>query len=225
MTNQDMIDMVQVNIPPETPQRLTLAKMSLEAAIESLGKEDITPWNKRSTTFNLTADKGTYVLGDDILTDYDNIKGISQLWLTSEEDWPVKIYSPDLFNHYRRGNTNTGKPYLATIVNNDTGKLTLEIFYTPDSAYELWTLLRVSLTLDMIPDDFHDLVWSKAIIFSNKVNSPFYNKGIEIYNESYEKLKKVSYRKWDGTFIKPDIIIGGGIKSSLSDSSNLWGLR
>lgn len=226
MTEQEIIDMIQLNIDPVTPQRLTLARTAYHSAVESLGKEDMTPWNKRTTTFDLKASKGTYTIGsgEDILDDYDDVKGISELWLTSEKNWPIKIYAPDLFNHYRRGNTDEGKPYLATIVNDKEGRPTLELFYTPNSAYELWALFRVALTLQMIPEDFHDLVWSKGALFASSINSPFYYKAKEIYNESYKKLSNVSYRKWDGTFIKPDLMFGGDGGRLGADSGNYWGL-
>jgi len=224
MTDQEIVDMIQVNLDPATPQRLTLAKSAYNSALDSLGKEDLAPWNKLSTTESLTASKGTYIIGADLLSDYaGNIKSVSEIYLTSEKDWQIKILPSDLFNHYKRGNTDEGKPYYATIVNDSQGRPTLEFFYTPDAAYTVWLLFRLRLRLSMIPEEFHDLVWSKGVLFASNVGSVFYNKAKEIYMDSYSKLSSVSYQKWDGTFLKPDLMFGerGRLKA---DSGNLWGL-
>jgi len=222
MTKEQMIEQIEINSDVKGDNATKLAEVGYESALASLGKIDCVPWNKVSDTITLQSGKDTYILGSDILTSHEDIRGVTQLWRTDEKNWPVHIYHIDRFNSYKRGNTETGKPYCATVHNNADGEKILEIFYIPDDAYSLWIQIRKSLTLDMIDDDFLDIVIWKGVLAVADPKSGYYQKAKAEYLEIMQALQRESYIKWDGTQIQPGYRFGHSGGSLGIDSGNFW---
>lgn len=225
MTTQDIIDLIEINSGAKGDGATEKATKGYDSALESLGKIDIVPWNKIQDTFTLIAGTDTYVLGQNILDEHTDIKGITQLWRTDEENWKVEILGTKRFNSYKRGNNNTGAPYCATIYKNKEGDKVLEFFYNPDDAYVLWVEIRKSLTIDMIDDDFLDIIVWKAVIDITDPMSAFYRKGNNELNKIMDELLKQSYVKWDGGQISPAYRFGlqDGVRGL--DSGRLFDFR
>lgn len=222
LTKEQMLDLIETNLGVKGDDAREKAERGYNAALTSLGKIDVIPWNKISDTFSLTSGTDEYVLGSDILTDHNNIKGVTQLWRTDEKNWPIHIYHLDRFNSYKRGNTDTGKPYCATVHNNSDGEKTLEFFYTPDDSYPLWIQVRLPLTLDMIDDDYLDIVVWKAVMAVSDPKNGYYQKAKEEYVDIINALRKVSYIKWEGTQIQPGYTFGHGQGQLGIDSGRFW---
>ena len=139
MTTQEIIDLIEINSGEKGDDATELATKAYNSALTSLGKIDIVPWNKFQDTFTLTAGTDIYVLGSDILSDHDEIKGITQLWRTDQQNWEIDIFDTKRFNTYKRGNSEPGQPYCATIYKNTDGDKVIEFFFNPDDAYVIYS--------------------------------------------------------------------------------------
>ena len=228
MAKNNIIELVRNNLTlGETSgiNALDMATQAVNAAEVSLGKEDMVPWNKRTKTESLISGTSEYTLGDDILTDYVNIRDVMEIWRTDQKSWRVEKLPDDKFNPYRRGDTNTGYPYYFCQRNNSEGRLAIEIYKVTDSNYPIWMKFRLPLAFEDIPEEYNDLVYWRAMIFSaGKIYPSVIQTAMAEHARLMDRLSKESDTKWTGTFIVPDIIFGDADKGRLSaDSSNLWG--
>lgn len=225
MTKKEILGMIEINSGVKGVQAQKKAKLGYKSALSSLGKIDIVPWNKLNTTVTLTAGTDKYVLGSDILSDFDDIKGLTQIWRTDVKDWRVDLLKSDQFNAYKRGDNTPGKPRFATISKNANDEKELEFFYNPDDAYVLWVEVRTSLSIDKIDDDYLDMVIWKAVLDIAENGSGFYRKAKEEYSQIMADLRKESYQKWDGTYISPAYRFGSQGGARGTDSGRLFNFR
>jgi len=225
MTKEQIIEQIQYNTNLKGDNSLVVAQNGFYAAISSLGKIDYVPWNKFYTTDSLTSGTSLYVLGEDLFSDYSNIKGIVSLWRTDEDNRPIRIINPDLFNPIRRGNTDSGEPGLGTIFRNADNQLVLELYYTPDDSYPIWAYLRKPLEFENIDEDFHDLVLYEGVLHVSKVGDGYYEKAIERVMSIKNDLKSVGDLKFSGSLIQPGYRFGEDGQRRDADSKNLFGFR
>jgi len=225
MTTQEIIDLIEINSGEKGDDATELATKGYSSALASLGKIDIVPWNKFQDTFTLTAGTDIYVLGSDILSDHDEIKGLTQLWRTDEENWEIQILGTKRFNAYKRGNSEAGQPYYATIYKNVEGDKVLEFFYNPDDSYVIWTEIRKSLTLDMIDDDYLDMIVWRGVMDITDPEKQFYRKAKIELDNIFVELRKVSFVKWTGGQIQPGYSLGRKNGRPSVDSGRLFDFR
>jgi len=225
MTKENIVQMVMLNLEKKGDDARAVAEQAVELAIASIGKIDYVPWNKIQKNITLTSGQSIYVIGTDILDDVNEFRGILELWRTDEQGLAVSIYSTDKFNGYKRGSTDTGAPYMATIYIGDDNEKRLEIYYTPDDAYVLWGKISVSLEFDMIDDDYKDLVAYEAMKIANPAGSGFYEKGVMESDKIKDAIKSVSFIKWQGSNFIPTYLFGEDSVSGIPDRKNYWGLR
>jgi len=220
-SERGMISLIAANVDAEGAEADSIAESAFHQAVDSIGKEDGVPWNKIAKTATLTASTGAYEV--DSLLNVDDVRGVLRIYMTDEENWEVERRELADFNLIRRGNTTEGKVYIFSQYTNSDGKLTVEFFYTPDAAYNLWVLYRVPLTFNMIPDEWKDIVLWKAIMIANGAGNRYYDKGLMLYTEAMNKLKGESYQKWHGTHLRPDFVFGrSGIRRTKVDSGKFW---
>jgi len=222
-TNVDgMIRLIANNIDvAQGAEAETLAKDAYMQAVDSIAKQDCVPWNKLTKTATLTASTGSYTVAT--LLDRDDVRGILSIYITDEKNWEVQRKEVYDFNRVKRGDTTEGKVYWFTQYNDENNGYTVEFFYTPDSAYNIWVLFRVPLTYDLIPDEYKDVVLWKAMMIANKAGSSYYNKGESLYMEAMNRLREETYERWEGTHIKPDYIFGNQHVSRMrADSGKFW---
>ncbi len=225
MTRKKIIDLIEINSGKKGTQARKLATDAFNSALESLGKIDMVPWNKFQDTFTLTAGTDIYLLGSDILSDHDEIKGLTELWRTDQQNWEIQIYDTKRFNAYKRGDDTPGQPYCATIYNNADGEKVLELFFNPDDAYVLWTMVRKSLTLDMIDEDYLKIIVWEAVMDIADPASGFYRKAKEKMADIFVELRKVSFVKWTGGQIQPGYRFGTQDRVPGVDSGRLFDFR
>jgi len=222
MTKEEIIALIEINSGEKGDNATELANRGYNSALTSLGKIDIVPWNKFQDTFTLTAGTDIYLLGSDILSDHDEIKGLTQLWRTDQEDSEIQILNTKRFNAYKRGNNEAGQPYCVTIYKNADGDKVLEFFHNPDDAYVLWAEIRKSLTPDMIDDDFMDMIVWKAVIDISDPASGYYRKARTQLNRLFGNLRKESFVKWTGGQIQPGYRFGTQDGGLTVDSGRLF---
>lgn len=224
MTEADILALIEINSGEKGDAATELATRGYNSALTSLGKIDIVPWNKFQDTFTLTAGTDIYPLSE-LLPDHDEIKGLTQLWRTDEQNWEIQIYDTKRFNAYKRGNDEAGQPYCATIYKNTDGDKVIEFFFNPDDAYVLWTEIRKSLTLNMIDDDYTNLVVWQAIVDITDPKSQFYRKAVAELNKLFAGLRKVSFVKWTGGQIQPGYRFGTQDRLPGVDSGRFFDFR
>ena len=222
MTKEKIIEGIEINSGFKGDEARNKAENGYNSALVSLGRIDIVPWNKLNTTITLTAGTDKYVLGSDILSDFNDIKGLTQIWRTDEKDWRVDLLKSDQFNTYKRGDNTPGAPYCATITKNADGEKELEFFYNPDDAYVLWVEIRTSLSIDKIDDDYLDIVKWKGVMHIADPSSGFYRKAKEEFSDIMSQLRAESYQKWDGTYISPAYRFGSQGGARGTDSGRLF---
>lgn len=205
--------------------RRQLAESSYETALKAIGRTSGTPWNKATTTFDLTSGTSEYIIGEDILTDHDNTRGIISLWHTDTREYRIWLYGVEEFNSYARGSDSTGRPYAVCIRNNANRQMLLEFYPEPDSDYTIWAHLRMPLALSDIPDEYSDMVAWVGIMHANSANSPYFAKAAREIDRIMDNLIPTDYKSIEATRIIPELQIGGpNIKHKKNDSGNIWGL-
>lgn len=205
MQVEEIISQIQQNLEGDPAELAQKAKDAYTAAMNHIAMLDSTPWNKISTTFDIVVTDSDYELGSDILTDYPQVLGMSEIWRTDIQDAPVPLIGLPRFNHYARGSTETGEPLCACL----HGKNRLLEFYPiPDKTYTLWCEIRVPLELTDIPEAFHPLiVWDAAMLYS-RASSGAFQKAMSLRQEMIGMISESNLTKIKPDQIKPDYILG-----------------
>ena len=222
MNDQQIKNLIQQNVGVPGAEGASIAEDAFDAAIDHVASLDDAPWNKEGATFTLTSGTGSYNLGESILSDYEDIRGITQLWYTDVQNHPIRLLSPSQFNSYGRGSTSTGRPTIATIHGR---KKTLDLYPIPDSAYPVWGMLRFPLDVNDIPDEYKKILLWFGVLISSKMGTTSYEKAERMLNRIMESLKVDGLMSWDGSRIQPEYIVGNfGGSAGNADSGNFWGL-
>ena len=225
MTPAEIQELIQINLGVAGPQGQDLARAAYNAAKSRVARLDIVPWNKEATTFDTVSVTSSYIVGEDILTDYKGIKGIVSLFRTDVEGVEIPIYHHSVYNRYARGSTTPGAPTIATL--NGRNKK-LELYYYPDGVYTLWTYLRFALNTVDIPDDYIDiLVWDGIKAITNEAKQPMvYGKAKEMYEFIYAQLENETLTKVEISQIRPAFILGNVTQRGqrAADSGNKFGM-
>lgn len=223
MQVEEIIAQIQQNLEGDPAELAQKAKDAYTAAMNHLAMLDITPWNKLSTTFALTAADSDYEIGMDILTDYPEVLGITEIWRTDVQGTAVPLIGLTRFNHYLRGDATTGPPEIACL--HGKNKL-LEVYPIPDAVYTLWCEIRLPLELTDIPDAFHPLIVWDAVMLYSKASSGAFQKAMSLRQEIINMISESSLTKFEPRQISPDYIIGRGDSKGSNgvNSYDRWGM-
>jgi hypothetical protein len=227
MTQDQIVEMIAADIDELTGvQAKVRAESVYPAALNSLGRIASIPWNKKQETVSVISGQSLYSVTDDLLTNYNtgDIRGIVDIWRTDTQGWRVPIISMSEFNTYRRGSSATGAPHMA-MTYWDGDVLKLELYYIPDSNYDLWLYFRKSMELEDIPEDYQEIVVHKGTMLANSASSASFIKGSQLYKEILAEVNAESIRKWEGSQIRPAYAIGHYDTGRMQvDSENWYGL-
>lgn len=224
MTPAEIKELIQINLGVPGPQGQALARIAYNAAKNRIGRLDIVPWNKEATTFATVSGTSSYLVGEDILTDYSNIMGIISLFRTDTEGQEIPIYHHSVYNRYARGSTTSGAPMIATLNGRDKK---LELYYVPDGVYTIWAYLRFALDPANIPEEYIDiLVWDGIMAVTNADKSPgAFAKASQMYDRIYAQLENETLTKVEVSQIRPRFILGNVTQSGrAADSGNKFGM-
>ena len=222
MNIDNATDLVESNLDKEEGvDTRARAKIAIGAALEEVGRYDFVHWNKVQANFSLTAGMSVYTIGDDILSDYGDVRGVVTLHHTDQQHAPIRYKSVIEFNNYARGSDSTGRPFIYTLYDRDNK---IEFYYTPDANYTIWSYITVPLDFTMIPDDYRGLIIWRAVMFGTKKGSFNYSKARELYNELYDGALNANLDVWRGTRMVPEYQVGGVRKRTRVDSGNYYGL-
>jgi len=220
MTEESIKALIEINLGPDSKSKIGETYGAALSAIEGLS---FTPWNKTDATFNMTTNKSSYIIGEDILTDsgYGNLLYMSELWHTDKQGYPIEIAHSTIFNRYARGSDVTGKPVIATLFPKDKK---LEVWPIPDSDYPIWTLLGMPLQLEDIPaGERLIIVWlAIKIACRGGKDDNAYMKADKEYKEWKADALAKSITRWDNRQITPPAILGNDNRSRSKLGSNRY---
>lgn len=222
MDKQDALDFIELAVPSaDAANKEAIAKGALAKAVAKFGRMKNASWNSKAATKSLTANKGEYDLGVDLLGDVSSWT-VYEMWMTDRQGYQIYIVSVDDFNEFKRGSTNTGRPVYATL-HSDENKL--EFYPTPDSAYDIWIYYRKDVkNFEEIPSLYHDAVVDYAVLCVYALRDA--SMALQLAGQSFKDTISDSLTQWNGNTITlrnyftsyPNSVY---IKSS--DSQNLRG--
>lgn len=222
MDKQQALDFIELAVPSaDSANKEIIAKGALAKAVAKFGRMKNVSWNSKAVTKSLTANKGEYDLGVDLLGDVSSWT-VYEMWMTDRQGYQIYIVSVDDFNEFKRGSTNTGRPVYATL-HSDENKL--EFYPTPDSAYDIWIYYRKDVkNFEEIPSLYHDAVVDYAVLCVYALRDA--NMALQLAGQSFNDTITDSLTQWNGNTITlrnyftsyPNSVY---IKSS--DSQNLRG--
>ena len=220
MTFNDAVEAIKPAVPTSASANAeVIATAHLNKSVLKVGRMWGVSFNEKAKTFNLTAGQSSYRVGADILTDFSDLMSIGSLWLTDRTGWECPVVPVQQFNNSARGSTSTGRPTLATI-HSDT--VQLEVWPTPDSAYEVWAMARKGITEFMdIPDRYHDTVIDDALASLAALRDP--KVSIELASVGIDDIRNDKLTSWDGNTFPIERHIAGRLVGGKPDSSNLTG--
>ena len=102
MTEQEVLQFIQLAIPKDRANADAISKIALRKAILKVGRMPNVTWNRDVVTFDLISGKAKHILGDDILVQYPNIWNMEELWRTDTSHWRISILGMDDFDNYAR---------------------------------------------------------------------------------------------------------------------------
>jgi hypothetical protein len=143
----------------------------VQAAILSVGRTPKAPFNQEHVTFTMTAGQAKYVVGQDFQVETPNVSDVEDLWYTDTGQLPVRILDPREFNPIARTMDRSARPTIATFYQ-ELGQNMIEVWPTPDSAYEVKGVLRRAiLKLEQIPEVYHDVLVAQIAVLANSVKN------------------------------------------------------
>lgn len=213
MLERQVISMVAAKIGSATADAEEIAEAYVKMAVLKVGRTRGVNWNREAVTFNLVAGQSSYKVGQDILSDYADLRNLQTMYFTDAPDNPIALVDVNDFSIYARGSTSSGRPTMATL---HSGETTLEFWPSPSSAYATWAYLRKKIeNFADIPDDYHDVIFAVAMAMLSSP-SGFAAKGIK-------EVQEDSYTTWSGNIIPVSRSMDGTTGGDSSDSGNLRG--
>ena len=182
--------------------RNQVAQAALEAAYGAFNRLGVFHWNTVSTDVSLTSGTGSYEFAD--LWGDHTVRGIGEKLYYTDVSKYVEVLDEDVFNMaFRYRMTTAGRPTHATVHSKDG---TIEFYPKPDSAYTLRGQLLVSIgDINDIPDEFHDLVVSRATIRATGADTPANASARAEWAEGKEEIRSDrKYTIFTGTKIAGD---------------------
>ena len=207
LTNADAIDLIKAKIGGEDNDlRNRVAANALKLAIGAFNRIGDYEWNRQQVTFSLTSGTGTYLFSD-LWPDYKVKRLESRIWFVNHNGW-IDVKSYHEFNNITKHQSAvSGVPQIASV---HSLEKQIDIWPLPNSAYSCVAMLYLQVdSLGGIPEEYHDLVVEKAIMFaidtSIKGNIGIYESSKLAWDEGIKAVKNNdSYITWNDNQINPD---------------------
>ena len=217
MTEKEVLAVLRGALPTDKAQSDDIAGGHLKKAILKLGRMKGVDFNRDIQTFALTANQKEYVIGKDILNGVSGVWDMDELYLIDKPNWPVKIVGIDRFDVDARGSTTTGVPVLATV---HSSTATLEVWPSPDSAYNMKALVRKVITnFDDIPVGYHDVLIDYGLASIAAASAPAI--AVQLAQAGLADVQADSRTSWEGSTIALENHLGDVGRSTRVDSGNL----
>jgi len=196
------------------------AEDALNLAISDIGRLRFTPWNKDTEEVTLLSGTSSYTIGSDILTGISSFRGIVSMWHTDQRQ-EIVILNPHEFNSVARGSTETGRPLYATVQDKEQH---LEVWPIPDADYTVFTVVRVPLDYDDVPEEYQAMILWRAVMNENAYDksSTVYMKARELYAESEAQIESEGFLMYQPNAIEPEYILGEGDTGRGATDSGKW---
>lgn len=221
MTESQLILTIEAAIPKDAPSadRNALAKAVLDKAIRRLGRMPDATFNRTLERITLTANKGSYRLGTELLSGNPRPWQVSDMYRTDTPGWICRMIPFDQFKPWDGGSTDTGCPVKATL---HSKTHTLEVWPTPDAAYVFEVSVRWEVDrLQDIPDAYHDVLSDIGITLVQAAYNPAI--AIELAKEGISAVANESLVAFTGTVIGMDRHLFRQDDRLRADSGNLTG--
>jgi len=225
VTKQECLEYLALGVPDsDSANKDKIAKLCLTKAISKFGMMKNVDWNRKRETITLTASKGEYDVGVDILGDSKDGWDISEMWIEDSQGWVVELVDSEFFNMYKRGSSTTGKPIYAAY---RTADRLLEFYPTPNSAYSLWIEYRKDIkNFEEIPDVYHAPLLDYGILCIQALFNT--TLAAQLAAQSIKDMQEDSLTLWNGSQIDMRNVSTTYPKGQFtlsSDSQNLRGNR
>jgi len=217
MTKDDVLNALLLAIPKDRDNAKGIAEGHLKKAILKVGRMKGVDFNRDIQTFTLTANQKEYIIGRDVLNGVGGVWDIDELYLIDEERWPVNVVGIGDFDSYARGSDSTGKPQIATV---HSSTAILEVWPTPDSAYNMKALVRKQIeNFDDIPSGYHDVLVDYGIASIVAAGNPAV--AVSFARDGLADVQADSRTSWEGNTILVARHLGDTGGSTRVDSGNL----
>lgn len=194
-----LVDAVKLAVGADAGDAGKIANAVVLAAIKKIGRMPSVDFNKQFVSFALTAGQKTYQLGRDVLANASPIWNMQDMWLTDKVGWGIEIVGAEEFNANARGGTATGAPTIATIYGPDDSR-TLEVYPSPDSAYNISAMAKLSITqYGDIPSRYDDVVLTTALSLLNSLRNP--SVALAMMKEGLGDIRNDRVVSWSGSHI------------------------
>jgi hypothetical protein len=221
LTTKELLDVIVLSIPTNTgSDAKTIAQSILNMAIIKVGRMKNVSFNERIARFSLVAGQSEYEIGRDIFNGL-SVQNVKDMWRTDTTGSPIDILSNDKFHEYAKGQTRTGVPVVASIINRG-GANYLALAPIPDSAYPVEATVKMTLSkIEDIPIQYHDVLFPVAVSLVNSIKDP--RIALELSRQGLKDIQDHTMVGWSGTVIQAERNMGDISNRRTSDSGNLRG--
>ena len=220
MKDSAVIKYIRAAIPDANVNADATAKVVFGKAVAFVGRMPNVDFNRKWVTFNFVSGTSSYVIGKDILSDMSDIMRANVLTSTDNVQ-PIQLISIQDYRALISGLTTSGRPTHATI---HSANKTLEVYPTPDSAYEYGLYVQKTITrFEDIPDAYHDVVCDIGVTMVKALLSQDPSLSAMFMKEGLSAMKFDHIIGWSGSNISVARGLDRGGGGRTATSYNLLG--